>query len=79
MMDIKVPDLGEEVNDCLLTSWLKRPGDNIQKDEPLVEITTDKVTIEIPSEVSGTLHQVFAKEGEKVAVGSVICQIDVTS
>ena len=73
--DVVMPQLGESIFEGTITKWLKRPGDAVQKDEPLFEISTDKVDAEIPSPVSGTLSEIKAAEGETVEVNTVVAVI----
>ena len=72
---VKMPQLGETVVEGTITRWLKREGEAVGMDEPLVEVSTDKVDSEIPSPVSGTVSRIHAGEGETVTVGSVIAEI----
>jgi 2-oxoglutarate dehydrogenase E2 component (dihydrolipoamide succinyltransferase) len=74
-MEIKVPEVGESIYEGLLVKWHKRDGDTVHKDEPLCEIETDKITIELNAEVEGTLA-IRAREGKVVKIGSVIGVID---
>ena len=73
--EVKMPQLGETVVEGTITRWLKREGDTVGMDEPLVEVSTDKVDSEIPSPVSGTVSRIAVGEGETVTVGSVIAEI----
>ncbi len=73
---IKMPQLGESVTEGTVDKWLKREGDFVKRDEPLVEIVTDKVNAEIPSPFEGKLVKIAVSEGETVRVGSVIAQIE---
>src|SRR5579864_2264859 len=75
MTDIRVPTLGESVTEATIGKWFKHPGDAVAVDEPLVELETDKVTIEVPSPAAGVLAEVAAKDGETVAVGALLGQI----
>ncbi|GMA52446.1 lipoamide acyltransferase component of branched-chain alpha-keto acid dehydrogenase complex [Alicyclobacillus contaminans] len=75
MADVKMPQLGESVTEGTLGKWLKAPGDKVEKYEPLVEVITDKVTAEVPSDFAGTLAEIVVPEGETVTVGTVICRI----
>jgi 2-oxoglutarate dehydrogenase E2 component (dihydrolipoamide succinyltransferase) len=75
MADIRVPTLGESVTEATIGRWFKKPGDSVAVDEPLVELETDKVTIEVPSPSAGTLGEIVAKDGETVAVGALLGQI----
>jgi 2-oxoglutarate dehydrogenase E2 component (dihydrolipoamide succinyltransferase) len=75
MADIRVPTLGESVTEATIGKWFKKPGDPVAVDEPLVELETDKVTIEVPSPAAGVLGEIAAKDGETVAVGALLGQI----
>jgi len=75
MTDIRVPTLGESVTEATIGKWFKQPGDAVAVDEPLVELETDKVTIEVPAPAAGVLSEVVAKDGETVAVGALLGQI----
>lgn len=74
---MKIPQLGESVTEGLVASWLKQVGDYVEFDEPLLEVTTDKVNVEIPSEYSGTLLEILAPAGSKVENGSLVCRIEI--
>ncbi len=74
-VDIKVPALGESVSEATIARWLKKPGELVRRDEPVVEVETDKVNLEIPAPVSGRLETILAGEGEDVQVGAVIGRI----
>src|SRR5271170_8031977 len=75
MTDIRVPTLGESVTEATIGKWFKHPGDAVAVDEPLVELETDKVTIEVPAPASGVLAEIAVKDGDTVAVGAVLGQI----
>jgi pyruvate dehydrogenase E2 component (dihydrolipoamide acetyltransferase) len=75
MIDFKMPQLGETVVEATITRWLKQEGDSVQEDEPLVEVSTDKVDSEIPAPAGGTVSKILAQEGDTVEVGSVLAQI----
>src|SRR4249920_3898480 len=75
MTDIRVPTLGESVTEATIGKWFKKPGDPVAVDEPLVELETDKVTIEVPAPAAGTLAAVAAKDGDTVAVGALLGEI----
>jgi 2-oxoglutarate dehydrogenase E2 component (dihydrolipoamide succinyltransferase) len=75
MTDIRVPTLGESVTEATIGKWFKQPGDPVAVDEPLVELETDKVTLEVPSPAAGVLSGIAAKDGETVAVGALLGQI----
>src|SRR6476646_9630933 len=76
MTDIRVPTLGESVTEATIGRWFKKAGDAVAVDEPLVELETDKVTIEVPAPSAGTLGEISAKDGETVAVGALLGQIN---
>jgi pyruvate dehydrogenase E2 component (dihydrolipoamide acetyltransferase) len=76
MQQFKMPQLGETVLEATVTRWLKRPGDTVEMDEPLVEVSTDKVDSEIPSPAAGALTKILVQEGETVLVGAVMAEID---
>ena len=75
MTEIRVPTLGESVTEATIGKWFKKPGDAVAVDEPLVELETDKVTIEVPAPAAGTLGEIAAKDGDTVAVGALLGQI----
>ena len=75
MADIRVPTLGESVTEATVGKWFKRPGDAVAVDEPLVELETDKVTLEVPAPAAGVLSDIAAKDGDTVAVGALLGQI----
>src|ERR1700694_5465717 len=77
LAQIKMPQLGESVTEGTVDKWLKSEGDFVKRDEPLVEVVTDKVNAEIPSPFEGKLVKISATEGETVRVGAVIAQIEV--
>ena len=70
-----MPELGESVTEGTVTRWLKKVGDSVEVDEPLVEVSTDKVDTEIPSPVAGTLLSITAEEDDTVAVGGELAKI----
>ncbi len=74
--EIILPKLGESIIEATITRWLKKPGDLIEEDDPIVEIATDKVDSEIPSPVEGRLIKIFFNEGDIVPVGKVIAIVD---
>ncbi len=76
MTEIRVPTLGESVTEATIGRWFKKAGDAVAVDEPLVELETDKVTIEVPAPSAGTLGDIVAKDGETVAVGALLGQIN---
>ena len=72
---ILVPDLGESINEATIAKWLKNKGDMVTADEPIVELETDKVNLEVPSPASGTLSIINAKDGSTVKVGAVLGEV----
>src|SRR5699024_12254146 len=72
---VEMPELGESVTEGTITQWLKSVGDTVEADEPLLEVSTDKVDTEIPSPVSGTLLEIKADEDDTIDVGAVIAII----
>ncbi|HWL30517.1 MAG TPA: 2-oxoglutarate dehydrogenase complex dihydrolipoyllysine-residue succinyltransferase [Xanthobacteraceae bacterium] len=72
MAEIRVPTLGESVTEATIGKWFKKPGDAVAVDEPLVELETDKVTIEVPAPAAGVLSDIAVKDGETVAVGALL-------
>src|SRR6185437_5237681 len=75
MADIRVPTLGESVTEATVGKWFKQPGDAVAVDEPLVELETDKVTLEVPAPAAGVLSDIAVKDGDTVAVGALLGQI----
>ncbi|CAH0338495.1 2-oxoglutarate dehydrogenase complex dihydrolipoyllysine-residue succinyltransferase [Rhizobium sp. CECT 9324] len=73
--EIRVPTLGESVSEATIGTWFKKVGDVVKADEPLVELETDKVTVEVPSPVSGVLTEIVAQNGETVGLGALLGQI----
>src|SRR5215468_5187095 len=75
MTEIRVPTLGESVTEATIGKWFKQRGDVVAADEPLVELETDKVTIEVPAPTAGVLSEIVAKDGDTVSVGALLGQI----
>ncbi len=75
MADVRVPTLGESVTEATIATWFKQPGDSVAVDEMLCELETDKVTVEVPSPVAGTLGEIVAAEGETVGVDALLAVI----
>src|ERR1700754_1691971 len=75
MAEIRVPTLGESVTEATIGKWFKKAGDPVGVDEPLVELETDKVTIEVPAPAAGVLADIAVKDGDTVAVGALLGQI----
>src|SRR5437764_13694192 len=74
MAEIRVPTLGESVTEATIGRWFKQAGEAVNVDEPLVELETDKVTIEVPAPAAGVLGEILAKDGETVAPGALLGQ-----
>src|ERR1700686_1147912 len=75
--DIIMPQMGESIVEGTITKWLKKPGDKVQRDEPLFEISTDKVDAEIPAPASGVLQEIKVTEGTTVGVNTIVGTIAV--
>src|SRR5574340_46521 len=74
--DVIMPQMGESIFEGTITKWLKKPGEKIERDEPLFEISTDKVDAEIPSPSAGVLKEIKATEGQTVPINTVVGVID---
>jgi len=77
-VDVIMPQMGESIFEGTITKWLKKPGDKIERDEPLFEISTDKVDAEIPSPAAGVLKEIKVKEGQTVPIQTVVASIEAT-
>lgn len=77
--EIKVPTLGESVTTATVARWLKKAGEAVAIDEPLVELETDKVTVEVPAPSAGTLGEIRAQEGAEVEVGAILALLEAAS
>ncbi len=75
-VELKVPSLGESITEATVSKWLKKVGDSFEVDEPLVEIETDKISLEVPAPSSGVLSEIKIKEGKDVDVGGVLAIIE---
>lgn len=75
MIDVVMPQMGESIVEGTLTKWLKKAGDHVERDEPLFEISTDKVDTEIPSPAAGTLSEIIIEEGKTVGINTVVGRI----
>ena len=73
--DVVVPTLGESITEATIGQWLKAPGDAVALDEPIASLETDKVSVEVPSPVAGTLSEQLFKEGDTVAVGAILARV----
>ena len=74
-IEIRVPALGESVTEATVGKWFKQAGESVNADEPLVELETDKVTVEVPAPASGVLGDILVKSGSTVAVGSLLAAL----
>src|SRR6266581_2725012 len=74
--EVVMPQMGESIAEGTITKWLKKVGEHVERDEPLFEISTDKVDAEIPSPAAGTLTEVRFKEGDTVEVNTVVAVLD---
>ncbi len=74
--NILMPQLGESVTEGTIEKWLVKPGDTVNKYDPLAEVNTDKVTAEVPSSFTGVIKELIAQEGETLAVGALVCTIE---
>src|ERR1700692_3608124 len=75
-VDVIMPQMGESIFEGTITKWLKKPGDRIERDEPLFEISTDKVDAEIPSPSAGVLKEIKVTEGQTVPIQTVVAVIE---
>src|ERR1700747_82653 len=75
-VDVIMPQMGESIFEGTITRWLKKPGDRVERDEPLFEISTDKVDAEIPSPSAGVLKEIKVSEGQTVPIQTVVALID---
>lgn len=75
-IEIKVPSLGESVTTATVGKWLKQPGDAVKADEPIVELETDKVSVEVPAPADGRLESHAVAEGDEVDVGAVLATLE---
>lgn len=75
MADVKVPSVGESITEVFIGSWLKKAGDRVERDEALVEVETDKASLEVPAPESGVLAEILKEEGDEAVVGEVIARI----
>ena len=75
-VEIRVPTLGESVTEATIAKWLKKAGDAVGVDEPLVELETDKVSLEVPAPSAGVLSEILVEVGSDVSVGAVIGRIE---
>jgi 2-oxoglutarate dehydrogenase E1 component len=76
VIDVVLPEMGESVSEGSVTSWRKKPGDRVAAGEPLVDVTTDKVDVEVPSPAAGTVTKILVEEGKTVKVGAKLAEID---
>ena len=76
MAAIKVPTLGESISEAIVSRWIKQVGDTVAGDEPIVELETDKVSVEVPAPAAGVLSRHLAQEGDTVNVGDIIAELE---
>src|SRR6266576_1655182 len=74
-VEIKVPAMGESVTDATISKWFKKEGDAVKRDEPLLELETDKVTVEVPAPADGAIQSISVKAGDTVQVGALLGSI----
>ena len=74
-IDVVMPQMGESITEGTLTKWLKKPGEPVERDEPLFEISTDKVDAEIPSPAAGIMGEIKIQEGATVEINTIVCTI----
>src|SRR5437867_2356153 len=74
--ELRVPEVGESITEVEIGDWLKRKGDTVQKDEPVVMLESEKATVELPAPVTGTVTEVLKKKGDTAKVGEVIAYLD---
>ncbi|HEU0300610.1 MAG TPA: biotin/lipoyl-containing protein, partial [Longimicrobium sp.] len=75
-IEVPMPQMGESIAEGTVSVWLKKVGDRVERDEPIMEISTDKVDAEIPSPVAGVLAEVVVNEGQTVEVGTIVAYIE---
>ncbi|MBF0299411.1 MAG: hypothetical protein HQK51_11870 [Oligoflexia bacterium] len=73
--NVQIPDMGKNIKDVIISKWCKNVGEHISFDDTLLEVSTDKIVSEIPSEVNGTITKIFFEEGNIVTVGTIIATI----
>ena len=75
-VELKVPSAGESITEVVIASWLKKEGDTVKRDEAVVEIETDKATLEVPSPVAGVIRKITKTQGQSATIGEVIAHIE---
>ena len=75
-LEVKVPALGESIQEVQVSAWLKQPGDSVSLDEPLIELETDKATVEVPAPAAGVVLEIVAAVGAVLKVGDVLARIE---
>ncbi len=76
MVSVTLPEMGESVTQGSIVEWRRKVGEYVAEGDPLVEVTTDKVDVEVPATASGQITQILAREGDTVAVGTPLAEID---
>src|SRR5665647_666671 len=79
LVDIVMPKMGESIMEGTILKWLKQPGDKVERDEPILEISTDKVDTEVPSPEAGIMAELLYKENDVVEVGNVLAKLETDS
>jgi 2-oxoglutarate dehydrogenase E2 component (dihydrolipoamide succinyltransferase) len=78
-VEVKIPSTGESISEVRIAEWLKSEGDEVELDEPIVEVESDKASLELPAPASGVLSKIIKKDGESCGVGDVIAVIEESS
>ena len=78
-VEVAVPTVGESITEVFIGTWLKEEGDTVSEDEPLVEVETDKATLEVPATASGVLSKILKNEGDSAEIGEIIAHIEAIS
>jgi 2-oxoglutarate dehydrogenase E2 component (dihydrolipoamide succinyltransferase) len=78
-VELKIPEVGESIQEVQVGRWLKKEGDSVRRDEEIVELETDKASMELPAPVDGVLAEIVTQEGEIVSIGDVIARIEKTN
>ncbi len=76
MKEIKIPELAESITEGTIAEWLVKAGDKVEKGDPVVELETDKVNVEVNSDYAGVIVEILAEEGDDVSVGDTIAKVD---
>src|SRR5688572_15366794 len=79
MVDVRIPQIGESITTVFIARWLKKPGEPIAAGEPILELDSDKASMEVPSPAGGVLRETLVSEGSEVPIGTVVARIDETA